>query len=508
METVKKSSLDFFADYAIYGREVLIFATVLLFVRWILLQWSYNKNSKPSAPPLPYPPGLPFFGNMFSFRTDMRDILRKWTNDLGGLFRLRIGPMVDIVVISDVDAIQEAFVDQANAFSERDIPPLLEVAMGTKGSIFGQRWKQLRRFGHRALRHFGINQGSMEDSIIEEGRLMAEAFEMKEGTQFNPKVLVTNTVGNVITRFVFGFRFEYGDPVFEKLAEDFELSFESFSITSLGSVFPFLYYTPLYTNFRRPIQDVVSYIKSVVNDHRRSFDPLHLRDVIDLHMAEVKGQRDENKMAAMEEGWEWKFIFELYAAGLATTTDTLRWAILIAAQHPQLVHEVQKEIDDVIGGRSPKFSDQSLMPLTGATMLEITRIRPVVPLGVPRCTSRDAVVQGYHIPKNTTVLMNLWELQTSPKYWKEPDKFNPYRFLSEDRKTIVSHRALNPFGIGLRVCLGEKLARMQLFIIFTSLLQRFTLRLADDSLAVGMEGKAGLAYGPLDYNIVLEKRNV
>eukprot|EP00057_Strongylocentrotus_purpuratus_P022541 XP_011677015.1 PREDICTED: cytochrome P450 2U1-like [Strongylocentrotus purpuratus] len=190
------------------------------------------------------------------------------------------------------------------------------------------------------------------------------------------------------------------------------------------------------------------------------------------------------------------------------TTDTLRWAILIAAQHPQLVHEVQKEIDDVIGGRSPKFSDQSLMPLTGATMLEITRIRPVVPLGVPRCTSRDAVVQGYHIPKNTTVLMNLWELQTSPKYWKEPDKFNPYRFLSEDHKTIVSHRALNPFGIGLRVCLGEKLARMQLFIIFTSLLQRFTLRLADDSLSVGMEGKAGLAYGPLDYNIVLEKRNV
>eukprot|EP00057_Strongylocentrotus_purpuratus_P022540 XP_011677014.1 PREDICTED: cytochrome P450 2F3-like [Strongylocentrotus purpuratus] len=244
METVKKSSFDFFADYAIYGREVLIFATVLLFVRWILLsQWSYSSKSKTLAPPLPYPPGLPFFGNMFSFRTDMRDILRKWTNDLGGLFRLRIGPFVDLVVISDVDAIQEAFVDQANAFSERDIPPLLEVAMGTKGSIFGQRWKQLRRFGHRALRHFGINQGSMEDSIIEEGRLMAEAFEMKEGTQFNPKVLVTNTVGNVITRFVFGFRFEYGDPVlirirFENIARFSNFPSEAFPMRDSGAKCP------------------------------------------------------------------------------------------------------------------------------------------------------------------------------------------------------------------------------------------------------------------------------
>ena len=134
MEKVEEISLISFKNYTIYSRDVIIFATVFLFIRWCLLSRQSFIATKPSAPSLPFPPGLPFFGNMFSFRNDMRGILRKWTNEIGGLYRLRIGPMMNMVVISDIDVIQEAFVDQADAFSDRTIPPLIDVAMGKKGN--------------------------------------------------------------------------------------------------------------------------------------------------------------------------------------------------------------------------------------------------------------------------------------------------------------------------------------------------------------------------------------
>eukprot|EP00057_Strongylocentrotus_purpuratus_P004110 XP_003728047.1 PREDICTED: cytochrome P450 2U1 isoform X1 [Strongylocentrotus purpuratus] len=491
-------------------RECIVFVTTCLFVRLLVSRGSFKKSTPPSNPPPPSPTGLPFFGNLFSFQEDMRHLFRKWTNEIGGIFRLRIGPVMDIVVINDVEAIREAFVEKADAFSDRMVPPLLGVAFGKRGSLIwpaGDGWKKTRKFGHSAFRSMGLGNRRIEDKIVEEGRILVQACEMKEGEPFNPRVLITNAVGNMIACLVTGSRYDYGDPDFVKIVGDIERLSENTSLTSLGNVFPFLYYTPLYTGFRRPMQDIISYIKSMVKQHQQNFDPLNVRDIIDLYMVELKQQREQQIPGVVEENLEWRLVVELFLAGMVTTSDSLLWAILIVAQHPQLMKEIQKEIDDVIGEeRPPKMADQDALPLIVATLMEVSRIRPVTPLALPRLTSRDATVQGYHIPKDTVVLMNLWEVLNTPKNWDKPEEFNPYRFLSEDRRSVVDHPAFIPFGIGLRACLGEKLARMQMFIIFTSLLQKFTFCLADDSRSVGMKGKAGIAYSPLKYDIILKRR--
>ncbi|XP_782513.2 cytochrome P450 2U1 [Strongylocentrotus purpuratus] len=500
----------FFGFQEICYRECIIVLTTFLFVRLLVSRGLFKKSTPPSNPPPPSPTGLPFFGNLFSFQEDMRHLFRKWTNEIGGIFRLRIGPVMDIVVINDVEAVREAFVEKADAFSDRMVPPLLGEALGKRGSLIwpaGGGWKKTRKFGHSAFRSMGLGHRRIEEKVVEEGRILVQACEMKEGEPFNPRVLITNAVGNMIACLVTGSRYDYGDPDFVKIVGDIERFSQNLSLTSLGNVFPLLYYTPLYTDFRRPMRDIISYIKSMVKQHQQNFDPLNVRDIIDLYIVELKQQREQQIPGTVEENLEWRLSIELYIAGMVTTSDSMLWAILIVAQHPQLMKEIQKEIDDVIGDeRSPKMADQDALPLIVATLMEVSRIRPAVPLGVPRLTSRDATLQGYHIPKDTVVIMNLWEVLNSPKYWDKPEEFNPYRFLSEDRRSVVNHPAFIPFGIGLRACLGEKLARMQMFIIFTSLLQRFTFCLADDSRSAGMKGKAGMAYSPLKYDIILKRR--
>ena len=87
-------------------------------------------------------------------------------------------------------------------------------------------------------------------------------------------------------------------------------------------------------------------------------------------------------------------------------------------------------------------------------------------------TSEDTTLLGYHIPKGKIVLPNLYLALMDSKYWYQPNKFDPARFIDATGK-VFKPDALVPFGTGLRICLGEPLARMELFLMFASLLQEF-----------------------------------
>lgn len=102
----------------------------------------------------------------------------------------------------------------------------------------------------------------------------------------------------------------------------------------------------------------------------------------------------------------------------------------------------------------------------------------MVPTGVFHTALEDTKFHGYDIPKNTIIVPNLYCAMRDPKIWGDADTFRPERFLSEDEKSTVRHEALIPFSTGKRVCLGESLARDELFLFVASLFQRF--RVATD----------------------------
>nr|XP_045736574.1 cytochrome P450 2U1 isoform X2 [Mirounga angustirostris] len=168
--------------------------------------------------------------------------------------------------------------------------------------------------------------------------------------------------------------------------------------------------------------------------------------------------------------------------------------------------KVQEEIERVIGAdRVPSLTDKAQMPYTEATIMEVQRLTAVVPLAIPHMTSEKTVLQGYSIPKGTVIVPNLWSVHRDPATWEKPDDFYPNRFL-DDQGQLIKKETFIPFGIGKRVCMGEQLAKMELFLMFVSLMQSFTFALPKNSKKPILTGRYGLTLAPHPFNIIISKR--
>ncbi|XP_013914382.1 PREDICTED: cytochrome P450 2U1 [Thamnophis sirtalis] len=170
------------------------------------------------------------------------------------------------------------------------------------------------------------------------------------------------------------------------------------------------------------------------------------------------------------------------------------------------IGKVQEEIELVIGcNRPPTLADKAHMPFTEATIMEVQRMTVVVPLSIPRMASETTELQGYIIPKGSVIIPNLWSVHRDPNKWENPNDFCPARFLDENGQ-LLKKETFIPFGIGKRVCMGEQLAKMELFLMFVSLLQSFTFIYPEDLKKPPMEGRFGLTLAPFPFKLIALKR--
>ncbi len=134
------------------------------------------------------------------------------------------------------------------------------------------------------------------------------------------------------------------------------------------------------------------------------------------------------------------------------------------------------------------------------------RSASVVPLGLSHFATEDVEFHGFTIPKGTSLVSNLYSTHHDPEVWGDPENFRPERFLSKDGKTVVKHESLIPFSIGKRVCIGEILARDQLFLFIATLTQQFSIFAEAGKPAPTLETKIGVTLQPLKYSLVMKER--
>ena len=201
---------------------------------------------------------------------------------------------------------------------------------------------------------------------------------------------------------------------------------------------------------------------------------------------------------------------DLFLAGTETLSVTLNWAIVYAAKYAACQERVSDEIERVLGKqRLPSQSDRVRLPYTEAFINETMRFHCAGPILLPRETTRHTRFRGYSLPAGTFVMVNMWSCMRDPLYWREPDAFDPTRFLDANGHFVNNNPAMMPFSAGKRACVGESIARIQLFLIFTSLLQKFAFSFAnaqdagDDEL---MRGKPGIGLNPPNVSIKLTMR--
>jgi cytochrome P450 len=148
------------------------------------------------------------------------------------------------------------------------------------------------------------------------------------------------------------------------------------------------------------------------------------------------------------------------------------------------------------------------MPYTSALILEVLRKSSLTPFGIVHNTLDDVTFHGYRIPKDTIILANLYEVHQSEKIWGDPENFRPERFLSEDGSELLKdHPKVIPFSVGKRSCLGETLARNNLFLFLTSLFQTFDiLKDPSDKSKFDVDEPAGLFRFPPHFKVIFHDR--
>ncbi|NXE53569.1 CP2DH protein, partial [Casuarius casuarius] len=420
----------------------------------------------------------------------------------GNVFHLQ-NCWTNVVVLNGYKTVKEALVHRSEDFADRPYTPVYEhLGYGSKSEgKYGHVWKELRKFTLSTLRSFGMGKKSLEERVTKEAGFLCSAVGSEEGRPFDPRFLVNNAVCNVICTTIYGERFDYGDKTFKRLIHLFEnfLNEETGFLPQLLNVVPILLRIPgVPQKVFRGQKEFMDFIDILVHKHMESWNPAHIRDFTDAFLKEMQKGK-----VAEENGFNYNNLrlvtADLFAAGSETTSTTLRWAFLYMLLHPEIQNKVQAEIDKVIGReRSPTMEDQVNMPYTNAVIHEVQRYGDVTPLGLPHMTYRDIEFQGFFIPKGTTVITNLTSVLKDEAVWEKPNQFYPEHFLDVNGQ-FVKREAFMPFSAGRRVCLGEQLARMELFIFFTTVLQKFTFVLPEDQPRPREDGYFALSRSPYPY---------
>ncbi|KAJ8273038.1 hypothetical protein GJAV_G00096680 [Gymnothorax javanicus] len=451
----------------------LLVCTAILF--FILLFKPLNKPSRYKFPPGPKP--WPIIGNlnilnMNSPQTTMCELAEKY----GPVFTLHMGRK-KYIIVTGYEAVKEALVTQADDFGDRGITPMNRRFNG-KGLVFanGESWKTMRRFTLSTLRDFGMGRNTIEDRIIEEAQRVLEVFAQYQGRPFNPTTRINSAVSNIICVLVFGHRFEYDDPQFLRLqqlaSENIRLG--ASHMMQIHNVFP------LPTFLLRDVDKVQknriesrAYYRRVYYQHKANLDSNDVRCFIDRFIVQ-QNEEHNGPDSVFDEGNMVTSIGNLFAAGTETTSTTLRWGLLFMMKYPHIQEKVQAEIDSVVGRERPICADdRKRLPYTDAVVHEIQRFGNIAPTNLLHATSGDTTFRGYHIPKGTPVIPLLTSVLYDKTQWQTPHKFNPEHFLDTEGR-FIKKDAFMPFSAGRRICIGETLAKMELFLFFANLLQRFT----------------------------------
>ncbi|RWR98421.1 vitamin D 25-hydroxylase-like protein [Dinothrombium tinctorium] len=141
--------------------------------------------------------------------------------------------------------------------------------------------------------------------------------------------------------------------------------------------------------------------------------------------------------------------------------------------------KVFEEICSIVGkDRLPCWNDRHYMPYTKAVIKETHRWSSFTPF-IFRTARADASILGHFIPKGTNIIANFWAINRDESLWENANEFNPNRFLDADGNE-VNKEELIPFSYGKRSCAGETMARIELFLFFTSILQKYRLEIPED----------------------------
>ena len=196
---------------------------------------------------------------------------------------------------------------------------------------------------------------------------------------------------------------------------------------------------------------------------------------------------------------------DFLSAGMEATSSQLEWIIHFLAKYPSMQDKLLVEVDSVLpNNQLPSPLHLPRLPHTEAFIHETLRISSSTPFGNFHSVLEDKEIAGYHIPKGTLVIGNLYAVNNDPEVWQSPHLFQPERFITQDGKFSTGDNPVIAFGTGQRSCVGEGFARSQLFLFVVRILQNFKVTAVSD---IRSANTFSAFVAPQPFQAVFQRRN-
>lgn len=495
----------FMADLTISGGLLASFVALSIYWIWTKTRRPYTKYN---IPPFPVPPRF-IVGHLLTIGDDFRNKVKEYRQKVGDVFSLDIGGR-HYVIVCGYDNVKEVFVGHADKIPDTPRVFLGDVINENNMGIIaasGDNWKEQRSVSLSILRTFGMGKNILAEKIQEEMAVYIQKLADFKGRPADVKTITAVSISNVICSLIVGKRFDHDDPYFLKCMHSFDAIAKLVNKMHLLDVLPFLYYLPgdfFYAKqWVKHVMDTKekfsrAYIKKIKETFREDEEPTNF---IAAYLREQKKRKDSGEYTFMDEDNLIAVIGHLFIAGTETTSTTILWCMVYVLHHSEVQEKVYREIVNNIGAeRPPGIHDRPKLPYLNAVIHETQRLSSLVLTSIRRVVRVPFELKGYTIPQGSIILSSLDSVLHDKNIWGDPDNFRPERFL-DSTGNLLNPDELIPFSIGKRVCLGQSLARMELFLCLSALFQRFRLLPAEPGELPSLEGTVSVTYMPQDFKI-------
>uniref|UniRef100_A0A8C6PF94 Cytochrome P450, family 1, subfamily D, polypeptide 1 n=3 Tax=Nothobranchius furzeri TaxID=105023 RepID=A0A8C6PF94_NOTFU len=472
-----------------------------------------------------YPPGptpWPLVGNLLQMGDQMHLSLTRLGHQYGDVFKMSLGSL-PVVVLSGFSTIRQALVRQGEDFAGRpELFTFSAVANGTSMTFsekYGPTWLLHKKLCKNALRSFSQAEPRasgatclLEEHICAEAAEMVEMIKMQadcETIGVDPSISLLTSVANVVCALCFGRRYDHNDEEFLTIININNEVLKLFAAGNLADFFPVFRYFP-----SPSLRKLVLYIRRMngfmerrIEEHINTFDKNCMRDITDALIQLCEDREESKETSQLSDSQIIHTVIDIFGAGFDTIFAGLQWSLFYLIKFPDIQDKIHQEIDDhMSSARLPRFSDNPKMPFTEAFIYEVFRHSSYVPFTIPHCTTRDTILNGYLIPKDTCVFVNQYGANHDVDLWGDPEKFRPNRFLgaSGQLNKELTEKVLI-FGLGKRRCLGDGFARLEMFVFLTTLLHGLKIENVPGQ-ELDLCTEFGLTMKPRPYRITISPR--
>ncbi|XP_075741313.1 cytochrome P450 1A4-like isoform X1 [Rhipicephalus microplus] len=458
----------------------LLTTTVVFLVTYYVVRFYHKVSQYPKGP---FP--LPIVGNLLTLakEKELHKKATEWSKYYGDPFTLWMGSR-PMIVLNSYEVIKEGLVEKRHDFAGRFATKLGDIQIRDDHDIvfedYNATWKALRKVAVTAVRKYAVSE-SLENLCTEIVDAYVDSLD-DEPLTVDARVPIMSIIINVLSVSAFSAKFDAKSPDLNRMMT-INRTFTELAPNGLPSdIAPWL--GILYRAREKRCEDLFAEIRSIVRRmYAGAIETYQPGKVLNFTHA-ILSARDEaleqekNDAEFLTEGNMIQILIDLFGAGTDTSIGELQWLLLKISREPSIQDKIRKEIDDNIGQSPPTMQDIERLPYTMACIMETLRCYPIAPFGLPHKASHDSVIAGIPIPKDTRLMYNAYSVNHDPKLWVDHDVFRPERFLNPVTGTLLSKDRLPPllsFGLGPRSCLGEKLAKADMFYVIVRLVQRLSI---------------------------------